>query len=38
MDEDNKLDLFNTSITINSNGKKNAHFSNQRMPFSKVKD
>jgi hypothetical protein len=37
MDDDNKIDLINTSITINS-GKKNALISNHRMPFSRNND
>ena len=33
MDDDNKIDLINTSITVNSNGKKNALLSNHRIKY-----
>jgi hypothetical protein len=38
MDEDNKLDLINTSITLNSNGKNNILFSKHKAPFSSNKE
>jgi hypothetical protein len=38
MDDDNKIDLINTSITFNSIGKNNVLFSNQKAPLNFKKD